>query len=256
MTLAFHAPGSVDGWLRRLDARWKIAAFTVAIVGAACASQMGGAFVVAAFALALARAGGVSGGRLFMRVASVAGLLVLFFIWDVFRPRPGEMTWLFYGWPVSRLGFVALFVLVGKTVAIVAFLFTLLETTPLPELGRGAAGLGVPRLFVHLVLLTQRYVFVLAEEFSRLRRALRVRGYRSRANRRGFATIGAVAGTLVVRGHERAERVYHAMAARGFDGVFRSLAAARSAPIDIAFFAGMAIATAVFVGWDRGWLPS
>jgi cobalt/nickel transport system permease protein len=161
-----------------------------------------------------------------------------------------------YGTPISRFALVALVSLISKTVAIVAFVLTLLETTPLPELGQGAAALGVPRLFVHLVLLTQRYVFVLAEEFGRLRRALRVRGYRGRANRRGFATIGAVAGTLFVRGHERAERVHHAMAARGFDGVFRSLSAARTSLPDVAFFVSMTIATGAFVAWDRGWLRS
>ena len=43
-----------------------------------------------------------------------------------------------------------------------------------------AAGkLGVPRLFVHLTLLTYRYMFLLLDELNRLRMALRVRGFRN-----------------------------------------------------------------------------
>jgi cobalt/nickel transport system permease protein len=254
MTLAFHVPGAVDSWMRRLDARWKIAAFAVAIVGAACARDLGSQFLGAACALGLAITAGIAIDRLQARVLPIVLLLLLFFGWDIFRPRSGEMTWLFYGLPVSRLGLVILLAMIAKTVTIVVFLFTLLETTPLPELGQGAAALGVPRLFVHLVLLTQRYIFVIADEFARLRRALRVRGYRSRLNRHSFATIGAVTGTLIVRGHDRAERVHHAMAARGFDGVFRSRAAGHTRIVDVAFFLAMGLATAAYLAWDRGWL--
>jgi len=241
MTLAFHVPGSTDGWLRRLDARWKIAAFMVAIAGASCATGLDSVFLAAAAAIALARCGCVSSRRLYARIVPIVSLLIVFFGWAVFRPRPGEITSNFYGVPLSRFALAMLFAIVCKTVAVVTFILTLFEATPLPELGQGAAALGVPRLFVHLVLLTQRYIYVLAEEFARLRRALRVRGYRNRCNRRSFATIGAVAGTLVVRGHEQADRVYHAMAARGFDGVFRSLSAPRSALADIAFFVTTAL---------------
>ena len=58
-----------------------------------------------------------------------------------------------------------------------------------------------------------------------MRIALRVRGYRNRAIAHSYRTIGHVAGTLLVRGHERAERVGQAMRCRGFDGRFRSLTA-------------------------------
>lgn len=242
--------------MQRLDARWKLATFVVAIVGASFANDPSSQLLAAAFAVVLARVSGLSNRRLQTRLLPIILMLCVFFAWAIFRPRPGEQPWVVYGLAISWLAFLTFFAIICKTVAIVVFLATLLDTTPLPELGQGAAALGVPRLFVHLVLLTQRYVFVLAEEFARLRRALRVRGYHSRANRRSFATIGAVAGTLIVRGHERAERVHHAMAARGFDGVFRSLSPARTAPADVVFFAAMLIATSMLIIWDRGWLPS
>src|SRR5437868_4244073 len=92
-----------------------------------------------------------------------------------------------------------------------------LRTLPAALLGLGGA-----------LVLTYRYTFLLAEELGRLRIALRVRGYRNRANLHSYRTIGHVAGTLLVRSHERAERVGQAMRCRGFDGRFRSLTAFRT----------------------------
>jgi cobalt/nickel transport system permease protein len=77
--------------------------------------------------------------------------------------------------------------------------------------------------------------------------AVRVRGFRNRAARHAYATAGRVAGTLLVRGHERAERVHQAMLCRGFDGQFRSLTAFRTRPADVLVFmliAGSAVALA------------
>lgn len=256
MSLALHVPGSADGWLRHIDARWKIAGVFALVVGIACLSDWPATFVAAGLAIILARSAGIGLGRLTLRLAPIVGMLLLFFGWAVFRPRPDDHPWTLFGLPISPAAGRILLILVGKAIALVSLIVTLLETTPMPELGQGATALGAPRLFVHLVLLTQRYVFVLAEEFGHLRRALRVRGFRSRADRRTFATIGNIAGALVVRGQERADRVYHAMAARGFDGVFRSLSASRTSARDVVFFMMALIAVGILVAWDWGYLTS
>src|SRR5262249_325713 len=98
--------------------------------------------------------------------------------------------------------------------------------------------------------LTYRYLFLLADELGRLRTALRVRGYRNRPNLHSYRTVGHVAGTLLVRSYERAERVGQAMRCRGFDGRFRSLAAARTRATDVIFFAVVAGGTAGLLTWD------
>ena len=85
---------------------------------------------------------------------------------------------------------------------------------------------------------------------ARLRVALRVRGYRNRATRHSYRTIGHVAGTLLVRSHERGERVSQAMRCRGFDGGFRSLTTFRTAPKDVIFFSLLAAGSAGLVFWD------
>ena len=60
--------------------------------------------------------------------------------------------------------------------------------------------------------MSYRYVFVLADEFVRLRTALRVRGFRNRADSHSYRTVGRVTGTLLVRGAaRRARRAGHAL---------------------------------------------
>src|SRR5262249_6216307 len=124
---------------------------------------------------------------------------------------------------ISASGIRLAVLVVIKALTIVTLILVLLASTPLIELLKAARDLRVPGLAVHLIVLTYRYVFLIAEELSRVRTALRVRGYRNRMNRHSYRTVGSVAGTLLVRGQERAERVSQAMLSRGFDGKFRSI---------------------------------
>jgi cobalt/nickel transport system permease protein len=104
------------------------------------------------------------------------------------------------------------------------------------------------------MLLSYRYLFLLGEELGRLRVALRVRGYRNRMSLHSYRTVGHVTGVLLLRGHERAERVGQAMRCRGFDGRYRSLAEFRTRWTDVAFFALTVGAASALVLWDQGWL--
>src|SRR5207248_11787887 len=113
----------------------------------------------------------------------------------------------------------------------------LLGTAPLPTTLHAAQRLRVPAVLVQIALLTYRYVFVLTDELGRLRRALRVRGFRARPNRRTYRTAGHVVGTLLLRGAERAEGVTRAMRCRAFDGRYRSLAEFRTRLADVMFLA-------------------
>ena len=110
-----------------------------------------------------------------------------------------------------------------------------------------AHALHVPGVLVLLCSLAYRYSFLLADELARTRIALRVRGYRNRANLHSYRTVGHVTGMLLVRGHERGERVSHAMLCRGFDGQFRSMAEFRTTAADVLLFSAVAAACLVLV---------
>lgn len=107
----------------------------------------------------------------------------------------------------------------------------LTATTRFSDLCLAMRSLYVPRLLVAVFGLTWRYISVLADEAERLSRA--------RESRSGTSTgtggsllwrarvTGHMAGSLFIRGYERGERTYGAMAARGYDGEVRSLAPPR-----------------------------
>jgi len=155
---------------------------------------------------------------------------------------------------LSWTGLVRLVLLSAKLGAMVSLMLVMLATTSLHNTFKAAGALHLPRLLVFLMLLSYRYVFLLMEEFIRLRVALRVRGFRNRADLHSYRTIGQVAGTILVRSHERSERVAQAMRTRGFDGQFRSLDDFSTSGSDVLVFASMtgyAVALLVWDGWAR-----
>jgi cobalt/nickel transport system permease protein len=133
-------------------------------------------------------------------------------------------------------GLTLALLLAMKGLTIVTLMLVLLATAPLDATLKAAHALHIPGLLVQLAMLTYRYVFVLGAELHRLRIALRVRGYRNRASRHSYRTVGHVAGTLLVRSVEQAERVGQAMRCRGFDGRFRSLTTFRTSVPDVVGF--------------------
>jgi cobalt/nickel transport system permease protein len=132
----------------------------------------------------------------------------------------------------------------------ISLMLVMLATTPLHQAFKAARAIGTPRVVVLLLLLTLRYVFVLIEEFARLRIALRVRGFRNRASLHSYRTIGQAAGTLLLRSHERSERVAQAMKCRGFDGEYRTLADFKTRVGDVFGFAIIAVFAAGLLVWD------
>jgi len=113
------------------------------------------------------------------------------------------------GW-ISFASILLRFVLtVGAALLLVA-------TTSFPGICRALRRLGVPAAFVTQLLFLYRYLFLFVEEAARAVRGARARSFGAeRLEARFFVRI---AGTLLWRTVERAERIHAAMAARGFRG--------------------------------------
>ena len=89
------------------------------------------------------------------------------------------------------------------------------QTTSATEMLRGLQRLRVPWLFITTLTLMHRYLFVLADEAERMRRARASRTF-TRGRRFQWQALSSVVGELFVRASERAERIYNAMCARGW----------------------------------------
>jgi cobalt/nickel transport system permease protein len=253
MTLALDLPPCTDSPLSRRDPRWKLAALGPAAVAAAFPRAWPAVLLAFAGALLLACLARLPLRWYLRRVAVVLGFLALFVVPLPFLLRGDGPSWGLGPFFVSLHGANVAALLVVKTTTVLTIVLVLLATAPLDATLKAAHQLRVPGLLVQLALLSYRYLFVLGEELGRLRVALRVRGFRSRVSAHSYRTVGHVAGTLLVRGHERAERVGHAMRCRGFDGVFRSLTEFRTTAADVALWLVVAAATGGMVALDL-WL--
>ncbi|MFL5338605.1 MAG: energy-coupling factor transporter transmembrane component T family protein [Gemmataceae bacterium] len=241
MTLAFDALDAPDSRLARLDPRWKLAALLPAILVAAALASPPVILMAFLGTLALLARGRLPRRMLVTRLGAFAVLLLPFLV--ILPLTQGSD------------GLLAAAKVAGRATAVFGLGLVLIATAPFARTMQAAEAMGLPVLFARLTLMSYRYVFVLADEFARLRTALRVRGFRNRANLHSYRTIGRVTGTLLVRGDARAERVAQAMRCRGFDGRFRALHGFRTRPVDVLFFLGIVGPAAALLAWDL-WLRS
>lgn len=252
MTLALNLPPQPESPLRALDPRWKLASLALAVTCVAVLQTVPGAALAWLGTVFLVVAGRVPGRWYLSRLLLLApflGLLLVVFPFSVVDAAP-----LFRVGPLafSALGFRTALLIALKAVAIVSLVYVLLTAAPLHVTLHAAHALRVPGSAVLLVSLAYRYGFLLADELTRIRIALRVRGYRNRPNLHSYRTVAHVGGTLLVHGHERGERVSDAMRCRGFDGRFRSLTEFRTTAADVVFFSAVAAACLLLVAAELG----
>jgi cobalt/nickel transport system permease protein len=252
MTLALDLPVCPPSFLQRFDPRWKLASLLTAALALALLQSGGPALAALIGALLLIALAKTPWRWYLRRLAAATAMYVLFLIWLPFVPEAGDETIGLGLLTISLTGLLRLLVLSAKLAGMISLMLVLLATTALPDLFKAARALGMPRLLVFLMLLTYRYVFLLMEEFARLRIALRVRGFRNRANSHSYRTIGQVSGTLLVRSQERSDRVGQAMRCRGFDGEFHTLHEFHAGWRDVAALTAIVGCAASLLVWD--WL--
>lgn len=105
--------------------------------------------------------------------------------------------------------------LVLKSFLSVWILFLLTQTTSMIELTRGLRRLHFPAIWVEVFAFLVRYASVLSLEWRRMHLAREARTFRL-GRRARFRLLAQSLGCLFIRAYERAERIHHAMLARGY----------------------------------------
>lgn len=203
--------------LHRRDARVKIlAACSLIMVMALTGSFLvaGAGFISASLLLLSARLQ----ARLVMRHLLAANLFILF-LWLTLPLTYGGDTLTAMG-PISlsSAGIRLSTLITLKTNAIVLTLLALLSTSSIASLGHGLEGLAVPPKLCFMLLSTYRYIFVIHQEYQRLQRAARMRGFVARTNLHTYRTFSHLFAMTLVKSWNRARRVHQAMILRGFTG--------------------------------------
>lgn len=126
-----------------------------------------------------------------------------------------------------------------------AALIVLVSTTPFGQLLAGLRRLGVPAPLLMQMQLLYRYLYLLIDQAMHIGRARAAREAGAAPWSVRIRAAGGQVGVLFVRTIEQAERVHHAMLARGFDGTFRSVTLLRFGKRDAAFLAAVAFYLAI-----------
>ncbi|CAB1056166.1 Transmembrane component NikQ of energizing module of nickel ECF transporter [Olavius sp. associated proteobacterium Delta 1] len=149
-------------------------------------------------------------------------------------------------------GFIMAAQITLKSNSIFLIFMSLVTTMNLSVLGYALNWLHVPDKIVHLLLMTYRYVFLIEQEYQRLIRAARFRGFRPGTNLHTYKTYAAIVGMLLVRSAVRADRVHNAMLCRGFKRKFYCLHEFNTGKQEWLFATAMAGITVVLIYFE--WL--
>lgn len=113
-------------------------------------------------------------------------------------------------------GFLMFLSIVTKSTLCLLAVVLLSNTTPFARVLDVLRSVRVPPILLTVLALMYRYVFVLVDEAERMTRARRSRTFEG-SHVRTWHLLGSVIGQLFVRSTERAERIYAAMCARGWE---------------------------------------
>lgn len=188
-------------------------------------------FPFALYPVALAALGDVPAATLLRKLAIAAPFAIMV---GLFNPLLDRAPMSIGGVEVAA-GWVSFASILMRFALTVSAALLLVAGTGMNGLASALRRLGLPRVFTAQLTFLFRYAFVLGGEASRMSTA---RQLRSNGHALGLGETGPMLGHLLLRAFARAERIHHAMRARGFDGEIRLLRGQRWRTADTLFVAG------------------
>jgi cobalt/nickel transport system permease protein len=213
------------GWLQARDSRAKLIGFLVAIVATSLLGSLVGLALLYSAVLAAARASRVPFGffvkRVWLGIPFFAGIVVVPAIFFV----PGDRVFDLAVGPAhlapSWNGLEGGVLFVSRVGVSVSLAVLLVVTTPWADVLKSLRALRTPQVFVLILSMTYRYIFLFLHTTNGilLARKSRVVGRSSSGEQRRWIT--GTMGNLMSRAFKMSNDVYAAMLARGFTGEVR-----------------------------------
>lgn len=133
-----------------------------------------------------------------------------------------------------------------RALGVVAAMYFLAFDTPMTDLCLGLERLHVPKLFVELMELIYRFIFVLTDAAGRIRVAQESRlGYAGL--RRSLDSTGTLASMVFLRAWKQGERVFSALESRGYTGSLSTLPGHYESGRGLYAWAAGAVAVQLFI---------
>lgn len=130
----------------------------------------------------------------------------------------GEQVLISLGFLTLRLeGIEESLVIAVRFFCIVTTAVVLINTAPLSITLQAMRALKVPELMVDMAMLVLRFLQVVGDDFRRMQRAVKLRGFQGRPlNYRSLTTAAWLGGSLLVSSYERSDWISRAMVLRGY----------------------------------------
>jgi cobalt/nickel transport system permease protein len=153
---------------------------------------------------------------------------------------------------VTSQGLQAGALIVTRSAVSISIVVLLTLTTPWAKLMAAMRALLVPRLFIQVLGMAYRYVFLLLESVDDMYTARRSRMVSAEGSRAGRAFVTSSAGALFGKAHALSEDVHMAMVSRGYTGDARSIDRFRFGLSELAWVTASIAAAGATIGIDRG----
>jgi len=237
------------GLLQRLDARVKLVTVLGLLVAGAFLHTIAALLVLYAATLMLAACSGLPVGffvkRVWLFVPIFTGIVLIPATLSVITG--GEVIVPLWHWHghvegITRQGVLSALLVVCRVASSISLVVLLTLTTPWTRLLAALRALGVPRMFVLIVGMAYRYVFLLlgsVTDMYEARKARTVGAEKHDAAARRF--VFAAAGALIGKSMALSEEVHQAMVSRGYRGDTKVLAQPAVSRMDVVFAAAMAV---------------
>lgn len=246
-----------DAFLQRRDPRAKIVAFAVLIVATGLSRDWRVLLALYALTLVAAAASAIDMRfylkRVWLGIPVFSGVVVvpsIFFVGGhvLFRVPLGA-----FELGVHRDGLVAAAIFVLRVGVSVSLAVLLILTTKWADILKSLRVLRVPNVFVLVLAMTYRYIFLLLHTANGMFLARKSRIVaRTSGKEQRWWTVSTV-GVLMSRSFRMSEDVYQAMLARGFKDELKTMADYRMKSADWALLMAATVATAAAV-WAGMWI--
>jgi cobalt/nickel transport system permease protein len=241
-----------QGWLQGLDARAKLAMFIVVVLAVGFTNSVGILVAIYAFLLVAAGASRLPFDffvrRVWLGIPLFAAIVVIPALFIVPGPRIYIATIGSLDIALSQPGVAGAILFVTRVGVSVSLAVLLVMTTPWAELLRSLRAIHVPQVFVLILSMTYRYIFLFLHTTNGLFLARKSRIVARTSGSEQRRWIAGSMGALTGRAFKMSGDVYSAMMARGFTGEMRVYNDRRLAVTDVlAMLAAATIAAVALV---------
>lgn len=246
------------GLLQRLDPRLKLGALVVLLVAVGLVHHVPVLAAAYLLTLLLAWASRLPVGffvkRVWLFVPIFTGIVVLPATLSIVTPGHVVMPlWTWHGivQGVTAQGLTSAALVVVRVATSISLVVLLTLTTPWTALLAALRSLGVPRMFVLIIGMAYRYVFLLLGTVTDMYEARKARTLGPTVHdRRAREFVSATAGQLFGRAHHLSEEVHDAMVARGYRGDARTVRTFSLGAADLTAAAVTLVLAALIYGGD------